>query len=138
MYDMGYDVADYEAIDPIFGTMADFDELLTAAKQHHIKIIMDLVVNHTSNQHEWFKEALRDPESEHRDYYIFKHTEDGQMPNNWRSIFGGSTWEPVPNEPGTYYFNSFSPQQPDLNWENPKLRQVIYKMINWWLEKGGC
>ncbi len=116
MYDMGYDVADYEAIDPIFGTMVDFDELLTAAKQRHIKIIMDLVVNHTSNQHEWFKEALRDPESEYHDYYIFKHTEDGQMPDNWRSIFGGSTWEPVPNEPGTYYFNSFSPQQPDLNW----------------------
>ncbi|WP_395318205.1 glycoside hydrolase family 13 protein [Fructilactobacillus frigidiflavus] len=136
MYDMGYDVADYEAIDPIFGTMADFDELLAEANKRHIKIIMDLVVNHTSNQHEWFKQALADPKSKYRDYYIFKHSDDGKVPNNWRSIFGGSTWEPVPNEPGTYYFNSFSPQQPDLNWENPQLRQVIYKMINWWLEKG--
>ncbi|WP_429971045.1 alpha-glucosidase [Fructilactobacillus sp. Tb1] len=136
MYDMGYDVADYEAIDPIFGTMADFDELLAKAKQCGIKIIMDLVVNHTSDQHEWFKDAINNPDSKYRDYYIFKHTDDGKVPNNWRSIFGGSTWEPVPNEPGTFYFNSFSPQQPDLNWENPKLRHVIYKMINWWLEKG--
>ncbi|WP_413627474.1 alpha-glucosidase [Fructilactobacillus vespulae] len=136
MVDMGYDISDYQAIDPIFGTMADFDELMEEAQKRDIKIIMDLVVNHTSDQHPWFKEAISNPESPYRDFYYFKKTKDGKKPNNWRSIFGGSTWEPVPNEPGNFYFNSFSKYQPDLNWENPKLRKVIYKMINWWLEKG--
>ncbi len=123
-------------IDPIFGTMEDFDELLLKAKRLNINIIMDLVVNHTSDQHKWFKEAISNPKSKYRDYYIFKQTKDGKAPNNWRSIFGGSTWEPVPNEPGTFYFHTFAKQQPDLNWENPKLRREIYKMINWWLDKG--
>ncbi|MCK8624872.1 alpha-glucosidase [Apilactobacillus xinyiensis] len=136
MVDMGYDIADYKAIDPIFGTMQDFDELLAKAKKLGIGIIMDLVVNHTSDQHAWFKAALKDPNSKYRDYYIFKHTNNGKAPNNWRSIFGGSTWDPVPNEPGTFYFHTFAKQQPDLNWENPALRQEIYKMINWWLDKG--
>lgn len=136
MVDMGYDISDYQAIDPIFGTMADFDELMEEAQKRDIKIIMDLVVNHTSDQHPWFKEAISNPESPYRDFYYFKKTKDGKKPNNWRSIFGGSTWEPVLNEPGNFYFNSFSKYQPDLNWENPKLRKVIYKMINWWLEKG--
>lgn len=136
MVDMGYDISDYQAIDPQFGTMADFDELLQKAKVMGIKIIMDLVVNHTSDQHQWFQAALADPQSKYRDYYIFKTTDDGQVPNNWRSIFGGSTWTPVPSEPNTYYFHTFAKQQPDLNWENPALRSAIYDMINWWLAKG--
>lgn len=136
MVDMGYDISDYQAIDPQFGTMADFDELLAKANDHGIKIIMDLVVNHTSDQHAWFKAALADPNSKYRDYYIFKQTTDGQVPNNWRGIFGGSTWTAVPGEPGNYYFHTFAPQQPELNWENPALRQEIYQMINWWLDKG--
>ncbi|MCM0599840.1 alpha-glucosidase [Periweissella fabalis] len=136
MVDMGYDISDYQAIDPQFGTMADFDELLIKAKQRDIKIIMDLVVNHTSDQHAWFKAALADPKSKYRDYYIFKQTNNGKVPNNWRGIFGGSTWTEVPGEPGNYYFHTFAPQQPELNWENPELRQEIYQMINWWLDKG--
>lgn len=136
MVDMGYDISDYQAIDPQFGTMADFDRLVDQARQRDIKIIMDLVVNHTSDQHTWFQQALADPQSPYRDYYIFKHPADGKVPNNWRSIFGGSTWTEVPSEPGTYYFHTFAPQQPDLNWENPKLRAAIYQMINWWLDKG--
>lgn len=136
MVDMGYDISDYQAIDPQFGTMADFDHLLAEAKKRGMKIIMDLVVNHTSDQHDWFQQALADPQSKYRDYYIFKYSDDGQVPNNWRSIFGGSTWTEVPSEPGTYYFHTFAPQQPDLNWENPVLREEIYTMINWWLAKG--
>lgn len=136
MVDMGYDISDYQAIDPQFGTMEDFDELLAQAKKRNIKLIMDLVINHTSDQHKWFQQALKDPKSPYRDYYIFKKTVDGKAPNNWRSIFGGSTWSEVEGEPGTYYFHTFAPQQPDLNWENPKLRQEIYQMVNWWLEKG--
>jgi len=136
MVDMGYDIADYQAIDPQFGTMDDFDTLLAEADKRGIKIVMDLVVNHTSDQHDWFKQALADPTSKYRDYYIFKTTEDGQVPNNWRGIFGGSTWTEVPGEPGTFYFHTFAPQQPELNWENPALRREIYDMINWWHEKG--
>ncbi|GLB46270.1 alpha-glucosidase [Philodulcilactobacillus myokoensis] len=136
MFDMGYDIADYQKIDPIFGTMKDLDNLIVKAKQHGMKILMDLVVNHTSDQCPWFQEALKDPKSKYRNYYIFKHTDNGKAPNNWRSAFGGSTWSKVPNEPGTYYFHNFAPKQPDLNWENPELRQAIYKIINWWLDKG--
>ncbi|CAM4342251.1 Alpha amylase, catalytic domain [Weissella hellenica] len=136
MVDMGYDIADYQDIDPQFGTLEDFKKFLMEAKKRDIKVIMDLVINHTSDQHQWFIDALANSDSEYRDYYIFKQTNDSEVPNNWRSIFGGSTWEPVPGEPGTYYFHTFAPQQPDLNWENPKLRQEIYKMINWWLDMG--
>ena len=136
MVDMGYDIADYQAIDPQFGTLDDFKTLLAEAKKRDIKIIMDLVVNHTSDQHEWFQDALANPDSPYRDFYIFKKTNNGEAPNNWRGIFGGSTWEPVPGEDGTYYFHTFAKQQPDLNWENPKLRRAIYDMINWWLELG--
>lgn len=136
MVDMGYDISDYQDIDPQFGTMADFDELLAETKRRGIKIILDLVVNHTSDQHDWFQQALADPTSKYRDYYIFKTTADGKEPNNWRGIFGGSTWTAVPNEPGTYFFHTFAPEQPELNWENPALRREIYDMINWWLEKG--
>ncbi|KRM95125.1 alpha-glucosidase [Liquorilactobacillus aquaticus DSM 21051] len=136
MVDMGYDISDYQKIDPQFGTMEDFDELLREANKRGIKIMMDLVVNHTSEQHEWFQKALASPTSPYRDYYIFKTSKNGQKPNNWRSLFGGSTWTEVQGEPGTYYFHTFAAQQPDLNWENPKLRQEIYEMINWWLDKG--
>ncbi|ANZ57689.1 alpha-glucosidase [Fructilactobacillus lindneri] len=136
MVDMGYDITDYQQIDPVFGTMDDVDELIRKARDRGIKIIMDLVANHTSDQNEWFQKALHDPQSKYRDYYIFKHTDDGKAPNNWRGTFGGSTWTPVPGEPGTYYFHTFAAEQPDLNWENPKLRQDMYKIINWWLEKG--
>ena len=97
MVDMGYDIADYQDIDPQFGSLDDFKIFLSEAKKRHIKVIMDLVVNHTSDQHEWFKQALADPQSKYRDYFIFKNTKNGEVPNNWRSIFGGSTWEPVVN-----------------------------------------
>ncbi|KAA8435090.1 alpha-glucosidase [Weissella paramesenteroides] len=136
MVDMGYDISDYQDIDPQFGTLDDFKRFLSEAEKRGIKVIMDLVINHTSDQHQWFIDALEHPDSEYRDYYIFKQSDDGKAPNNWRSIFGGSTWEPVPGEQGNYYFHTFAPQQPDLNWENPKLRQEIYQMINWWLEMG--
>lgn len=136
MVDMGYDISDYQDIDPQFGSMADFKELLAEANKRGMKIIMDLVVNHTSDEHEWFQAALADKQSPYRDYYIFKTPADGQAPNNWRSLFGGSTWTEVPGEPGTYYFHSFAPEQPDLNWENPAMRRDIYDMINWWLEMG--
>lgn len=136
MVDMGYDISDYQDIDPQFGSMTDFKELLAEANKRGIKIIMDLVVNHTSDEHEWFQAALADKQSPYRDYYIFKTTTDGEVPNNWRSLFGGSTWTEVPGEPGTYYFHSFAPEQPDLNWENPAMRRDIYDMINWWLELG--
>ncbi|MGM0303351.1 alpha-glucosidase [Enterococcus sp. AZ048] len=136
MVDNGYDIADYKGIQKEFGTMADLTELIEAAKARGIKLILDLVVNHSSDEHEWFQQALADAESPYRDYYIFKKGKDGNPPNNWRSIFGGSVWEPVPNEENTYYFHTFDKRQPDLNWENPVLRQEIYDMINWWLSKG--
>lgn len=136
MVDNGYDIADYKGIQAEFGTMEDLTELIEAAKARGIKLILDLVVNHSSDEHAWFKAALADSGSSYRDYYIFKSGEAGNPPNNWRSIFGGSVWEPVPNEDNMYYFHTFDKRQPDLNWENPALRQEIYEMINWWLEKG--
>lgn len=131
MVDNGYDIADYKGIQKEFGTMADLTKLIEAAKARGIKLILDLVVNHSSDEHEWLQQALADAESPYRDYYIFKKGKDGNPPNNWRSIFGGSVWEPVPNEENTYYFHTFDKRQPDLNWENPVLRQEIYDMINW-------
>ncbi|MDN6153926.1 MAG: alpha-glucosidase, partial [Tetragenococcus halophilus] len=133
MHDNGYDIADYEDIDPQFGTMDDFDLLLNDANKIDIKIMLDLVVNHTSDEHEWFQKALADKNSKYRAYYIFK--EGKERPNNWRSQFGGSAWEKVPGE-DAYYLHLFGKEQPDLNWENPELRQEIYDMINRWLEKG--
>ena len=136
MVDNGYDISDYQDINPEFGTMKDFDVLLEEAKKRGIKVIIDLVVNHTSDKHNWFKEAVSNPKSKYRDYYIFKNGLEGNPPNNWRSIFGGSVWEPVLHEEDTYYFHTFDKAQPDLNWENPELRFEIYQMINWWLGKG--
>lgn len=136
MVDNGYDIADYKGIQAEFGTMEDLNELIEFAKAKGIKLILDLVVNHSSDEHAWFQAALADSESPYRDYYIFKSGEAGNPPNNWRSIFGGSVWEPVPNETNMYYFHTFDKKQPDLNWENPMLRKEIYEMINWWLSKG--
>ncbi len=133
MVDNGYDIADFEGIDPQFGTMTDFDRLLAAANELGIKILLDLVINHTSDEHEWFQKALADKNSKYRDYYIFK--EGSERPNNWRSIFGGSVWEKVPGE-DCYYLHVFDKKQPDLNWENQALRQELYQMINRWLDKG--
>lgn len=136
MDDNGYDISDYEDIHPDFGTLEDIDKLIEEANQREIKLIMDLVINHTSDEHRWFKEAISSPNSHYRDYYIFKEGKDGHAPTNWRSVFGGSTWEKVPDEENMYYFHSFSKKQPDLNWENPRMRHDIYQMINRWLEKG--
>lgn len=137
MIDNGYDIEDYYDINPMFGSMADFDELVRKTKSLGIKIILDLVVNHTSDKHPYFQEALKSPNNPYRDFYIFKEGNQGLTPNNWRSNFGkGSSWSQVPNEDNMFYHHVFSPQQPDLNWENPKLREKIYTMINWWLDKG--
>lgn len=133
--DQGYDIADYYAIAEEFGTMEEFDELLAEAKKRNMYIIMDLVINHCSDKHEWFQRALENPEGEYADFFYFRKGKDGNPPSNYRSYFGGSCWEPVPGT-DKYYFHMFAKEQPDLNWENPKLRQELYKMINWWLEKG--
>lgn len=136
MDDNGYDISNYYEINEEFGTLDDIDELIKEAKKRDIKLIMDLVINHTSDEHLWFKDAISNPNSPYRNYYIFKEGKDGQAPTNWRSVFGGSVWEKVPHEENMYYFHAFSKKQPDLNWENPIMRKDIYKMINWWLEKG--
>ncbi len=133
--DQGYDISDYYGIAPEFGTMEEFEELLAEAKKRDIYIVMDLVINHCSDQHEWFQKALADPEGEYADYFYFREGKNGGLPSNYRSYFGGSCWEPVPGT-NKYYFHAFAKEQPDLNWENPKLRQEIYDMINWWMEKG--
>ena len=134
--DQGYDISDYYGIDPTFGTMEEFDELLAEAKKRDMYIVMDLVINHCSDKHEWFRKALEDPYGEYGDYFYFRKGKDGLPPSNTRSYFGGSTWEPVPGYEDLYYFHAFAKQQPDLNWENPKVLQELYTMINWWLEKG--
>lgn len=131
--DQGYDISDYYAIDPIFGTMEDMEELIAEGKKRGISIIMDLVVNHCSSHHEWFQKALADPDGPYADYFYF--IESDKEPNNWESYFGGSVWEPVPGT-NKYYLHSFHKDQPDLNWQNPVVRDEIYKMINWWLDKG--
>ena len=131
--DQGYDISDYYAIDPLFGTMEDMEELIAEGKKRGISIIMDLVVNHCSSHHEWFQKALADPDGPYADYFYF--IESDKEPNNWESYFGGSVWESVPGT-NKYYLHSFHKNQPDLNWQNPVLREEIYKMINWWLDKG--
>ena len=131
--DQGYDISDYYAIEPLFGTMEDMEELIAEGKKRGISIIMDLVVNHCSSHHEWFQKALADPDGPYADYFYF--IESDKEPNNWESYFGGSVWEPVPGT-NKYYLHSFHKDQPDLNWQNPVLREEIYKMINWWLDKG--
>ena len=133
--DQGYDISDYYSIAEEFGTMEEFDELLAEAKKRNMYIIMDFVINHCSDKHEWFQKALADPDGEYADYFYFRKGKDDNPPSNYRSYFGGNCWEPVPGT-DKYYFHMFAKEQPDLNWENPTLRQKLYDMINWWLEKG--
>lgn len=133
--DNGYDISDYQDIDPMFGTMADMEELIRESGKHHIRIIMDLVLNHTSDEHRWFQEAKKSRENPYHDYYVWRDGEEGTPPNDMRASFGGSAWEWVP-EVKQYYFHQFSVKQPDLNWDNPAVRQEIYNMINWWIKKG--
>ena len=141
MDDNGYDISDYYDVNPEFGTKEDLEKLIAEAEKRGIKIILDLVINHTSDEHEWFLEALKNPESKYRNYYIFKRGENGLPPTNWRSHFGGSAWEKVEGEADEngnemYYLHLFTKKQPDLNWENPEVRKELYKMVNYWLEKG--
>lgn len=133
--DNGYDISDYRAIDPMFGSMADFDQLLEEVHKRHMRLIMDLVVNHTSNQHEWFKQARQSRDNKYHQYYIWKDGEKGQLPNNWGSSFGGPAWTFVP-ELGQYYLHLFAKEQPDLNWENPAVRKQVYDLMRFWLDKG--
>ena len=134
--DQGYDISDYYAIDLVFGTMEDMDELLAEAKKRDISIVMDLVVNHCSDKHVWFQKALQDPFGKYGKYFYIREGKDGKAPCNWRSYFGGSVWEKLPGYDNLFYLHMFAKEQPDLNWENPEVRQEIYKMIRWWLEKG--
>ena len=133
--DNGYDISDYKDIDPMFGSLDDMELLIAEAKKRNIRIILDLVLNHSSDEHPWFIEAKKSKDNPYHDYYIWRDGEPGQTPNDLKAVFGGSMWEYVP-ELGQYYFHQFSVKQPDLNWENPKLRQEIYDMINWWIDKG--
>ncbi len=133
--DNGYDISDYYSIHPEFGTMEDLEELLGGLHRRGIKLIMDLVVNHTSDEHHWFQEAKKSKDNPYRNYYHWRPGKYGRPPNNWRAFFGGSAWEydPTTNE---YFLHIFTKRQPDLNWENPAVREEIYKMMNFWLDKG--
>lgn len=133
--DNGYDISDYQDIDPVFGTMEDMERLIDEAKQHGIQIILDLVLNHSSDEHPWFVEAKKSRANPYHAFYVWRDGERGILPNEMRACFGGSAWEWV-EEVKQYYFHQFAVKQPDLNWENPELRKKIYEMINWWMEKG--
>ena len=139
--DNGYDISDYQDIDPLFGTLEDMDELLAEAHKRGLKVIMDLVVNHTSDEHAWFQ-ASRDKNDPHADWYWWRPAKPGHEPgtpgaepNQWGSYFGGSAWEYDPKR-GEYFFHQYSKKQPDLNWENPEVRKAVYKMMNWWMDRG--
>lgn len=133
--DNGYDISDYQDIMEEFGTMEDFDALLKAVHARGMKLLLDLVVNHTSDEHPWFVESKRSKDDPKRDWYIWRDGRDGNPPNNWASIFGGSAWE-YDETTEQYYLHVFSKKQPDLNWENEEVRTAVYDMINWWLDKG--
>ena len=133
--DQGYDISDYYKIAEQFGTMDDFDTLVAEMKKCGMHLIMDLVVNHCSDKHEWFQKALADPDGPYAGYFYFREGKDGKAPSNYRSYFGGSAWTKVPGT-NKYYLHTFAKEQPDLNWENPVVRKKIYEMINWWFEKG--
>lgn len=133
--DNGYDISDYKAILADFGTMEEFDQLLAETHKRGMKLIMDLVINHTSDEHEWFIESRSSKDNPYRDYYIWRPGKDGKEPNNWESIFNGSAWE-YDEKTDEYYLHVFSKKQPDLNWENPEVRESLYDMVNWWLDKG--
>lgn len=135
--DQGYDISDYYNIDPRFGTMEDMDRLLAEAKKRDMHILMDLVVNHCSDEHEWFRKACEDPDGKYGKYFYICDWKEGEpLPTNWRSYFGGSCWDLLPGHTDKVYLHMFHKKQPDLNWENPEVKEEIYKMINWWLEKG--
>lgn len=133
--DNGYDISDYRDIMPEFGTMADFDAMLEKAHSLGIRIVMDLVVNHTSDEHPWFIESRKGKDNPYRDYYIWKDAVDGHVPNNWGSCFGGTAWQ-WDETTNQYYLHLFSKKQPDLNWENPRVRDEVFDMMDWWLKKG--
>ena len=134
--DNGYDISDYQDIMDEFGTMEDFDEMLAAAHERGIRIVMDLVVNHTSDEHKWFIESRKSRDNEYRDYYIWREGKDAQTPpNNWGSCFSGSAWQ-YDEETAMYYLHLFSKKQPDLNWDNPKVRKEVFDMMTWWCDKG--
>lgn len=134
--DQGYDISDYRKIAECFGTMEEFELLLEEAKKRDMYIIMDLVINHCSDQHEWFKKALKDPDGRYGKYFYFEKGVNGQPPSNYRSYFGGNMWEEVPGRENLYYLHSFAKQQPDLNWYNQEVLEELYDMVNWWLDKG--
>ncbi|MCQ2508014.1 MAG: alpha-glucosidase, partial [Dorea sp.] len=135
--DQGYDISDYYNIDPVFGNMEEMELLLKEAKKRDLHILMDLVVNHCSDEHEWFQKACEDPDGKYGKYfYIMDHKDGDPLPCNWRSYFGGPCWEKLPGHDDKIYFHAFHKKQPDLNWENPEVREEIYQMINWWLDKG--
>ena len=133
--DNGYDISDYQKIDPQYGTMEDMDNLIKEAKKHHIRIVMDLVVNHTSDQHPWFVEAKKSQDNPYRDFYIWRDPVEGHEPNDLKSAFSGSAWK-FDEKTGQYYLHFFADQQPDLNWKNPELRNKVYDMMNYWIDKG--
>jgi oligo-1,6-glucosidase len=133
--DNGYDISDYQAIMQEFGTMEDFDRMLEEMHKRGLKLVMDLVVNHTSDEHRWFVESRKSKDNPYRDYYIWKDPKDGKEPNNWGACFGGSAWE-YDEETEMYYLHCFSKKQPDLNWENEKVRKEVFDMMTWWCEKG--
>ena len=135
MVDQGYDISDYYGIDPCFGTMEDLEALIRELKRREMYLVMDLVVSHCSDQHPWFREAVRDPAGKYGQYFYLKPGRNGGPPNNWRAEFGGSCWERLPGS-DLYYFHTFAKEQPDLNWENPEVRREICDMVNWWLDKG--
>ena len=139
--DNGYDISDYQAVDPVFGTLEDLDELVAALHERGMKLVMDLVVNHTSDEHPWFVES-RDPTSPKRDWYWWRPPRAGMAagrpgaePTNWRSFFQGPVWE-LDERSGEYFLHLFSRKQPDLNWENPQVREAVYSMMRWWLDRG--
>ena len=134
--DQGYDISDYYNIDPCFGTLEDMDTLLKEAQKRDMYILMDLVVNHCSDEHEWFEKACQDPDGEYGNFFYIEDRKEGEMPCNWRSYFGGPVWEPLPGHPEKQYMHVFHKKQPDLNWENPAVREEVYKNINWWRDKG--
>lgn len=133
--DNGYDISDYQDIEPMFGCLDDMERLFAEAKKRNIKILIDLVLNHTSDEHRWFMEAKKSKDNPYHDYYVWRDGVEGEYPNEMRAVFGGPAWEWVP-ELGQYYFHQFAVKQPDLNWDNPKVREEIYNMINWWMDKG--
>lgn len=133
--DQGYDISDYYNIDPRFGTMEDMERLIAEAKKRGICILMDLVVNHCSDEHEWFKRACEDPDGKYGKYFYLRDKKEGELPTNWRSYFGGPVWDDLPGT-DKQYLHVFHKKQPDLNWENPEVREEVYKNINWWLDKG--